>query len=276
MLKNVESCPLCGGKTKDKLFEIVNNNWRQTVQVTAVKCKDCGLVYFDPDVTEEIKKEYYSDLYFIAPGADKCSGYPNYVESAHLESKKYFGRILKSWISRLNPNAKSILDIGCAVGAMLIPFRDAKWKTVGMDVSDWAVNWGKKNFGLDLRNIDTLGQNKTEKFDVILFWDAFEHFPNPHEILKKVKEIAGPDTIFIFQLPNVEKYVDDNSHFLWSVYQHGCHYSPETFSKLLSLENLEIVKRFPSTQEYEMVFIVKLKSLPAENQVTLKSRTKKK
>jgi SAM-dependent methyltransferase len=213
------------------------------------------MIYFDPDISEKAKIAYHSRAYYVAPSPDKISGYPDYCDQKHLESKQYFGEIVLSWIRKQAPEAKSILDVGCAVGAMSVPFQKAGWKVVGIDVSAWAINWGLKHFkDLDLRCCELSAIRG--RFDVILFWDVFEHINRPQEVLSCAKKLLNPGGIIVFQVPDVEGFIDNPEHSLWSTYQHSCFYTRETFGKLMDVAGLQIVRKIPSTQEYEMVFIV--------------------
>lgn len=256
-LVKVKACPVCKSGQKKVLFPIVNNNWRQKEQVKAVQCSKCGMIYFDPDISEKAKIKYHTKAYYVPPSPDKISGYPDYIDKEHLESKQYFGEIVLSWIRRQAPSANSILDVGCAVGAMGIPFQKAGWKVVGIDVSAWAINWGLKHFqDMDLRCCELSDLKSRDHFDVILFWDVFEHIGRPRELLVKAKKLLNPGGIMVFQVPDVTGFCDDPGHYLWSVYQHSCFYTRETFEKLMDAAGLQILRKLPSTQEYEMVFIV--------------------
>lgn len=90
-----------------------------------------------------------------------------------------------------------VLDFGCATGALLIEFKKRGIKNVvGTDISDWAVDYAHRVYGLieevHYHNKDLLRRN----FDVVLFLDVLEHIPRKEEIIR-----------FIYLVPNTAKIV---------------------------------------------------------------------
>ena len=255
-------CPLHAQKTKTKfLFECSPNNWAQKVSLRVVQCQKCDLIFFSPNLNPEIRKAYHNQDYYRATEKG-CIGYPDYIEEEHLSAKIYFGRLLLSWFTRLRKNKDnlldSIIDLGCASGHMLIPFRDKGFTTVGIDFSEWAVEWGKKHLDLDLRcqDMDQLRLGKNELFDCIIFWDSLEHVQKPRKLLKILYKHSTKDTLMIVQMPDVNQFKNDPTHPYWSLYQHSFHYTEKTLGRLLKLEGFQIHRKLPSSQSAEMLFIV--------------------
>ena len=254
-------CPLHDEQAATEfLFEVPPNNWAQGVSLRVVRCKECGLVFFNPNISIKDRKDYHTEAYYIA-NEKGCVGYPNYLEKDHIGAKIYFGKLLHSWFSRLWKDKQrkpmSLIDLGCATGHMSKPFHDKGWKVVGIDFSEWAITWGRENLGMDLRcqDMDELLLDEEEKFDCVLFWDSLEHSQYPRKLLKKVYEYTASEMLMIIQMPDVDKFVDNPQDSFWSLYQHCFHYNEKTLAKLLELEGFKISKKLPSSQPREMLFV---------------------
>ena len=256
-------CPLHDKKTETTLlFECPPNNWAQDVSLQVVKCNECGLVFFSPNLSPSVRRAYHGEEYFRAPEKG-CVGYPDYVEDGHVGAKVYFGKLLVHWCHRLwkgktNPPS-SVIDLGCATGHMLVPFQTKGYDpVVGIDFSKWAVEWGKSNLGIDLRcqDMDALRLGKEEMFDCIIFWDSLEHAQKPRQLLRKLYAHSPEEAVMIVQMPDVDQFGDNPDHPFWSLYQHAFHYNEETLTKLMELEGFSVQKRLPSSQAEEMLFAV--------------------
>lgn len=254
-------CPLHDHPTETEfLFECPPNNWAQEVSLRVEQCKECGLIFFNPNPSIEDRRAYHTKEYYVADSRG-CVGYPNYIEEDHIGAKIYFGKLIFSWFSRLWKDKTrkpcSLLDFGCATGHMSKHFHDKGWKVVGIEFSKWAVDWGREHLGLDLRcqDMDDLFLNDEEIFDCVLFWDSLEHSQNPRELLRKVYKHSSENMVMIIQMPNIEKYKDNPAHPYWSLYQHCYHYNPTTLNKLLELEGFKTSRKLPSSQPDEMLVV---------------------
>lgn len=258
-------CPMHDHPTETKfIFYCEPNNWRQEMQLPVRQCSECGLIFFSPNLSAKDRKEFHDRNYYVADEKGVV-GYPDYFDESHTAAKIYFGKLVLTWFGKAYREAKrkpnSILDLGCATGHMLIPFKDQGWRATGIEFSPFAVNWGVENLGLDLRcqDMDKLGLPKDEKFDCVLCWDSFEHAQFPRKLLRAVYKHSPENMRWIFQLPDVDFYLKDYRHPFWSLYQHSFHYNPDTFRMICEIEGFEVDQELPSSQRGEMLFIVKKK-----------------
>lgn len=256
-------CPLHEeGSDLEPLFECPPNNWAQEVSLQVVQCQSCGLIFFSPNLSPSVRRVYHDENYFKAT-EQGCVGYPDYLEDNHAGAKVYFGKLVAHWFHSLwkgvTDPPRSIIDLGCATGHMLLPFKTKGYElVVGVDFSRWAVEWGKANLELDLRcqDMDFLKLGKNESFDCILFWDSLEHAQSPRKLLKKLHKHSSADAVMIIQLPDVDQFKTEPKHPFWSLYQHAFHYNEDTLRILLELEGFQIKRRLPSSQPQEMLFAV--------------------
>ncbi|HEC65780.1 MAG TPA: class I SAM-dependent methyltransferase [bacterium] len=99
----------------------------------------------------------------------------NYVD---YTSKK-FGNLASDLINilRMSPEDQ-ILDFGCGTGGLLKEFKNLGYNNIkGTDISQWAIEWGRKNLDLD-KELDYYNRNLlTEEKDWVLMLDVLEHIP---------------------------------------------------------------------------------------------------
>lgn len=98
----------------------------------------------------------------------------------------------------------SVLDIGCAAGWFLDEFRrkNPKATTVGIEPSLSM----KKRISEKMHRIYWIPAKKLntikDKFNLISFWNVFEHFSNPHAMLDLVARKLERNGILILSVPN--------------------------------------------------------------------------
>jgi len=106
----------------------------------------------------------------------------------------------------LNLNEGNILEWGCGGGWNLVPFYDAGYQTIGVDLDDAYVSAGSRLNGLNLKQIndETNLELSTINFDVIILNHVLEHAVDPLRLLISLHEFCGPKTYLIVGLPTLE------------------------------------------------------------------------
>ncbi|NPV52077.1 MAG: methyltransferase domain-containing protein [Firmicutes bacterium] len=72
------------------------------------------------------------------------------------------------------------IDLGCSFGAIPDRMRKGGIDFYGVDLSEYAINYGRKTFGLNeiyLGSIHDLGRFEDNKFDFVISVQVFEHLP---------------------------------------------------------------------------------------------------
>ena len=266
MLLNI-TCPVCDNDGFEiKHTGLLDGKEKQLTPppkgMQVVKCQECGLLYFNPIEDEFTRQAYYSKSYFVAPSEETQIGYPNYISGEQSKTKEAWGKdpILR-WFNEEhgNNNPKSIIDVGCAIGAMLLPMIQAGWRCVGQDIARWAVEWGKDKYESDLRcgylhNIDF---SADEQFNCVLLWDVMEHERFPVKLLEKLNGITTDDMIGIIQTPD-GTYAEDGWYY-FSPHQHACTYTLDTLGMLLEKTGFEIYEEKVSPEPDEMIVLFRKK-----------------
>lgn len=100
---------------------------------------------------------------------------------------------------------KSILEIGCATGALLSLFKDAGWKSRGIEISPEMSGYARRIFGLDVFT-GRLEDAAFEPchFDAIVASHIIEHINRPLEFLQNSKKLLLRHGAFYIITPNAD------------------------------------------------------------------------
>ena len=107
----------------------------------------------------------------------ESSNYASYLERGEryfqLASELHHEFLPKIGLGNLQE--KPILDYGCAIGFMVKALKRLGYKDVsGYDVSEWAIDYGKINFGLETE-LGTSKEVLNTNYELVLALDVFEH-----------------------------------------------------------------------------------------------------
>lgn len=82
-----------------------------------------------------------------------------------------------------------VLDVACGTGVLFNDYLNRNVKSLkAIDISEKMVEIAKSKFEderIDVECIDINDLNADKKYDVIVIYNAFPHFPNPQELIKK-------------------------------------------------------------------------------------------
>jgi 2-polyprenyl-3-methyl-5-hydroxy-6-metoxy-1,4-benzoquinol methylase len=139
-----------------------------------------------------------------------------------------------------------LLDIGCATGFSLEVARELGWRAQGVEISEFACNFARKNLGLDvfcglLANADL----EPESFDVVTMWDYIEHCPDPAQEIKKASSLLKPGGVLALTTPNIASVPARVWRSRWMGIKQGEHlyyFTPETMERLLAKSHFETVR----------------------------------
>ncbi len=232
MDNNFRECPNCS--RKDVKLLLTEGNFR------IVKCTNCGLVYLlnIPD-EKEIYEDYYS-IDFLPEDYSQNSRFPHLREIFEINNQRC------KKILNIKPEG-NILDIGCGTGLFLKTASSFGYGTYGIDISQKAVSFAVKEFGLSAENksIDNLvEENKT--FDIITMWHVLEHLHNPVNELKKIKQLLAYGGILLIEVPNFNSIKFRLSKNKWKGGNHPLYhrtfFTPHSIRNTLQLSGFNSVR----------------------------------
>jgi SAM-dependent methyltransferase len=111
----------------------------------------------------------------------------------------------KKTIVFLNPLKGKLLDVGCGAGTFMYWARKNGWDVSGIDFDRNAIRTGKEVFKLDnIEDTDLGGYLKkypSSDFNLVTFFDVFEHIDNHNEFLSQIKSSLVPGGYIALSTP---------------------------------------------------------------------------
>ena len=113
---------------------------------------------------------------------DECY-YTNNNYASYLERKERYKQLVLELhheffpkIGLGNINDEPILDFGCAVGFIVRSLKDLSYTNiVGYDVSQWAIDYGKRQFSLEKELTSSRNKILDKNYKLVLALDVLEH-----------------------------------------------------------------------------------------------------
>jgi len=229
------SCPLCAPNTAQELRYDFD-------PFRVVRCKNCGLDFLSPRITEKDIMSFYQGEDYYAP-SHAGQGYDDYLDLRDAWVKT-FSRRLES-ISVYKKEGR-VLDIGCGPGFFLESAREMGYTDLwGIDPSAYIVSVSGEKFGDKiLQGTIESEALSPESFDLLTAFDVFEHIYRPVAFVNRAHELLRDEGIFAFTTPNPKSLMARVFGKEWVSFkmpEHVFYWSPETIRKVLE-EKFEILE----------------------------------
>ena len=250
-------CPLCGSDEVTGLFEAVDRLHGIGGRFCYVRCRQCGLVYMNPQVVPESVGLLYPESY--APHANKSKTSRPALMSLRdgLHKIPLVGTELKRWTDarvmaplfrRLSAGCR-LLDVGCGSGAFLDAVRaETGCEVHGVDVSTKAVETARTLYGVEVfEGPVTEAPFPDASFDAITAWWYLEHVANPQEALAAMSRLLKPGGTCVLGVPNFDSVFARRFKDKWyhlDCPRHLCIWSPATMRRLLEAHGLAVTRIF--------------------------------
>jgi 2-polyprenyl-3-methyl-5-hydroxy-6-metoxy-1,4-benzoquinol methylase len=199
------NCPGCGQNDYEVLFESnmkaadFQRDLAETVYMLPgrkwgrhVKCRNCQLIYVSPiEKADNINKAY----------SQRKSVDASIIRKSRLTVSQSQVGLIRQY---KNGTHTCLLDIGCGEGFFLLNASRAGYATKGVELSQDAAEYARREFGLDVEAKPFEELRSPENcFDVITLWQVLEHVPYPLVILKEVHRILKPGGLLALSTPNI-------------------------------------------------------------------------
>lgn len=197
-------------------------------------CHHCGLVRQEDNTSYSNSNlnKYYS-LTYRTPV--KIASIPK----EDLRVKNAIKRL--NFIKKIKPKG-NLLEVGFGDGVFL-KTASKHFNCTGLDpsvgyasVKDELISYNVKTETVTLEKFKT-----KNKFDIICFFLVLEHIKEPLNFIKLIKKFLKSDGMLVIEVPDIEKYNSFRSDSLLT-HEHVFHYSISSLTKLLSKENLTLIK----------------------------------
>lgn len=216
------------------------------------RCQECGLVRSDPVASPEVLARLYRESAFT---------YTSEVESL----KETYGRYLAS-LDAFGAVRGSVLDVGCGNGFFLEQAQALGYRDVwGVEPSTDAIAQAPASLqGRIKLGLFEAGLFEADTFDVICFFQVFDHFPDPAAVLQEAYHILKPNGLILAINHNIEalqaRLLGQRSPIV--DIEHTYLYSKATQSRLFESCGLEVVSAFDVVNVYPLHYWMQLFPLP--------------
>ncbi len=242
-MEKLDTCLVCGHNKFRTLFSCkdfvaTGDNFQLEC------CEQCSFLYTNPRPTiSEIGKYYQSDQYISHAGEKKGLIYKLYDIVRDFSIKQKL-----SLIKKYHSNGK-LMDLGCGLGYFLNGVKlDKTFDTLGVDVSDDAVEFVKKTFGLDVKNESELDNLEKHSFDIITQWHVLEHVHFLNERMLQLHHLLKEEGTMFIAVPNSKSKDAEMYKEFWDGYdvpRHLYHFNQKSFSLLMEKHGFEIIEIKP-------------------------------
>lgn len=233
-------CGLCGSDQRELKF--------LDGPFSVVTCKQCGLTYVTPRLTDaKLIEEVYNEGYWSSAAA-KTRGYTDYRSDQPLYLRTYRRRL--SVIRRHFSRPGRVLDVGCAAGYFLRVMQEEGWDVTGLEPSDAIREHARSLVGAENVQAELLGAANLSagSFDLVTMWDVIEHIPDVVAAVKEVRRLLAPGGKFLIETQNVDSRAARVLGKRWQHYKHAehiYHFNPRTIGEVLARGGFEILENTP-------------------------------
>jgi len=199
-LENV-ACNLCGSRE-------TRTHYSKRGPLTGedfplVQCRNCGLLYLNPRLTEEGLLGLYDENYYRGDGFDGNVNYVDEYEGAYFKTDTdyHVRQLLK-----LVPPPARILDVGCGTGVMIRALENNGYTVRGIEPAPFASDFAR-NKGHDVLTGDFMSVQLPENhYDVVVALEVIEHVHDPGRFLRRVRRTLRSGGLFYYTTGNFKGF----------------------------------------------------------------------
>ena len=167
-------------------------------RLRAVACRDCGIIFLDPQPSPAEIAGLYAKEYF--EGDYRCGHEGSCFDDAARASLADLP--LLSRLGALVPSGR-FLEIGCAGGAFLNAARGAGYDVTGVEFSADAAQFARETFGLTVITGDVIDAKLPGgSFALAYMGDVIEHLPDPVASLREIRRLLLPGGTLVLACPS--------------------------------------------------------------------------
>jgi SAM-dependent methyltransferase len=182
-------CRLC---EVEKKFESKESHVDSGQTYFLYHCNECGGQFWEP---------------FRNPGAEWYERDERYssINADPYSQVNRHQKFVLDWVeNKIGP--KRLFDIGCGSGNFLAFAKRRSWQVAGIDFDSNAIQATKEVFGItDVEQTDLINYRNTypnAEFELIAFFDVFEHIDNHREFLAAMKKLVVKDGYIAMSMPH--------------------------------------------------------------------------
>lgn len=244
LVNEVRRC-LCGGEDlspKRGYQHIQPGDW------SLLECRQCRTSFLFPLPDSHTLGGYYDEEYY-GKGESKFLG--------PIETLSRIFRYVRARLVKKICHRGRILDVGCGRAVMLGVLKRWGYEVDGIELDTVAALRAEKEIGQRVyRSLEEIASGKNRQYDVISFWHALEHFPDPCVVLKKVHGLLAEGGYLIIAAPNFASVQASLSGKDWlhlDLPRHLVHFDMSSLAQILQRSGYRVIVHSHFSQEYNPI-----------------------
>jgi SAM-dependent methyltransferase len=260
------SCNLCGRDDAEPVSRGRDLLLDRPGDYRLVRCRHCGLIYQNPQLTLAELAAHYPEEYL--PYAGALAAEPSRFR--RLDKSYGLARAGRR-VAHHRPEPGYLLDVGCATGLFLNMMRERGWQAAGVELNPLAADYARRTFGLEVQT-GTLedAAYPAATFDAVTLWDVLEHVVDPKGTLAEIGRVIKPGGLLVLGLPNpagVEARLFGDQWVGWDRPRHLNLFTPQVLRRYLSeagfrLESIESFSGRLGVTLLSVEFLCKARGIP--------------
>jgi 2-polyprenyl-3-methyl-5-hydroxy-6-metoxy-1,4-benzoquinol methylase len=188
-------CTICNSGE----YQLLAQEDRDSIRHPVVICGECGLIFTNPRLTEKSYADFYEEEYRLLNEGSKT------WKSERFTSQRQKAETIYSPISNnIKLEGIDVFDIGTGPGGTLDYFEEKGHATFGCDLDPSCVQFANKK-GLSVQHGSFNEVNLDRQPDLIILSHVVEHFPDPLNELKSLREIAHSNSVIYVEALGVKE-----------------------------------------------------------------------
>lgn len=237
-------CLVCGSPRLKYLF--LSHGYR------IHECEVCGLRFQHPQPTDEELEAIYAADYALGERTE--AGAQRVAEMKRATARLYLQQLLE----RIPERPKTLLEVGCGSGDLLLEAQAAGIDVAGIEVSPYATATANQRLGKEAVVCGFLGQVNLPKgaYDVCVLSDVVEHDRDPVRFLQQVREMLTPGGSIFLSTASTKHWTARlmGRHWMELKAEHLTYFGPTSMKVALARAGFRDVQMFPNlkvlTPEY--------------------------
>jgi 2-polyprenyl-3-methyl-5-hydroxy-6-metoxy-1,4-benzoquinol methylase len=236
-------CVLCGHSPQTL---VLAGNAERTVETGMFACTSDALAEHD-DIVECPRCGMVSSIPSLDP-REIGERYADVVDEGYL-AEEDARRELFRWVldvaGAYPVRGKRLLEIGAHMGLFLDVARERGWDAEGIEPSAWAVEEGRRRFGVSLRqgSVEEL-EAEPASADVVVSLDVLEHLVDPVAALERVRSVVDDEGLLLLSTVNVAGLHARlrRGSWPWFIRPHLHYFTPSTLRGTLERAGFRLVE----------------------------------
>ncbi len=228
-------CPFCNSQNDANEYVMKNDAGN-----SFAKCKNCGMVYMNLVLREDIYLKYYTNS--IETTAKEQ------IWNRSIENLKPIPKPLKKTRCDLllkYTDGGKLLDFGCGFGKVAGTVKFYFDELEGIEIDSFCARFAREIFSLKVYNDFIEKLNLENRYDACIMYNSIEHLLHPRDTLKYIHRALKPGGKLFIECPNIEGMsmrLFKGKHHLVQSTEHVNLFSLKTLRKLVLSSSFSILE----------------------------------